>query len=247
LYLLNTGAETYIFVISEHDEQPGGAVSAGSAAGAGDGGGPKAISVVLADGEELVRSGLQRLLDDEQGLKVVAVADGAEEAVRYASGHRPDVLVVSPGDQPEAVVATGLLSDLASVSPGTSLIVLSGNADPRAARDTLRDGAMGFVLRTEGQDALVEAIRRAARGEPYVNARLGVEMAKLERLEDDLTDRETQVLRLIALGFTNSEIGDQLGLSVRTVETHRAHIMAKLDFDSRSQIVRYAIDNGLLP
>jgi len=246
LYLLNTGAETYIFVISEHDEQPGGAVSAGSAAGAGDGGGPKAISVVLADGEELVRSGLQRLLDDEQGLKVVAVADGAEEAVRYASGHRPDVLVVSPGDQPEAVVATGLLSDLASVSPGTSLIVLSGNADPRAARDTLRDGAMGFVLRTEGQDALVEAIRRAARGEPYVNARLGVEMAKLERLEDDLTDRETQVLRLIALGFTNSEIGDQLGLSVRTVETHRAHIMAKLDFDSRSQIVRYAIDNGLL-
>lgn len=247
MYLLNTGAETYIFVISEHDEQPGGAVSAGSAAGAGDGGGPKAISVVLADGEELVRSGLQRLLDDEQGLKVVAVADGAEEAVRYASGHRPDVLVVSPGDQPEAVVATGLLSDLASVSPGTSLIVLSGNADPRAARDTLRDGAMGFVLRTEGQDALVEAIRRAARGEPYVNARLGVEMAKLERLEDDLTDRETQVLRLIALGFTNSEIGDQLGLSVRTVETHRAHIMAKLDFDSRSQIVRYAIDNGLLP
>ena len=106
---------------------------------------------------------------------------------------------------------------------------------------------MGFVLRTEGQDALVEAIRRAARGEPYVNGRLGVEMAKLERLEDDLTERETQVLRLIALGFTNSEIGEQLGLSVRTVETHRAHIMAKLDFDSRSQLVRYAIDNGLLP
>jgi two-component system response regulator NreC len=208
---------------------------------------PEGISIVLADGEELVRSGLKRLLDDEDGLEVVAVADGAEEATRYASGHRPDVLVVSPGEQPEAVVATGLLAELALVSPDTSLVVLSGNADARAARDTLRDGAMGFVLRTEGQEALVEAIRRAARGEPYVNGRLGVEMAKLERLEDDLTDRETQVLRLIALGFTNLEIGEQLGLSVRTVETHRAHIMAKLDFDSRSQLVRYAIDNGLLP
>lgn len=177
----------------------------------------------------------------------MAEADGPEEASRYANGHRPDVMVVSPGDQPEAVVANGLLAELASVSPGTSLVVLSGNADARAARDTLRDGAMGFVLRTEGQEALVEAIRRAARGEPYVNGRLGVEMAKLERLEDDLTDRETQVLRLIALGFTNSEIADQLDLSVRTVETHRAHIMAKLDLDARSQLVRYAIDNGLLP
>ena len=203
--------------------------------------------MVLADGEELVRSGLERLLNDRPGLEVVAVADGPEEAVRYAGGHRPDVLVVSPGDQPEAVVATGLLEKLAGVSPDTSLIVLSGNADPRAARDTLRDGAMGFVLRTEGPDALVEAIKRAARGEPYVNGRLGVEMAKLERIDGDLTERETQVLRLVALGFTNGEIAEQLDLSVRTVETHRAHIMAKLDLDSRSELVRYAIDNGLLP
>lgn len=194
-----------------------------------------------------MRSGLKALLDDEPGLEVVAVADGPEESVRYAGGHRPDVLVVSPGDQPEAVVAAELLGELAEVSPETSLIVLSANADPRAARDTLRDGAMGFVLRTEGQEALVEAIRRASRGEPYVNGRLGVEMAKLERLDGDLTDRERQVLRLIALGFTNGEIGDQLDLSVRTVETHRAHIMAKLDFDSRSQLVRYAIDHGMLP
>ena len=203
--------------------------------------------MVLADGEELVRSGLERLLNDRPGLEVVAVADGPEEAVRYAGGHRPDVLVVSPGDQPEAVVATGLLEKLAGVSPDTSLIVLSGNADPRAARDTLRDGAMGFVLRTEGPEALVEAINRAARGEPYVNGRLGVEMAKLERIDGDLTERETQVLRLVALGFTNGEIAEQLDLSVRTVETHRAHIMAKLDLDSRSELVRYAIDNGLLP
>lgn len=144
-------------------------------------------------------------------------------------------------------MASGLLAQLGSVSPDTSLIVLSANADPRAARETLRDGAMGFVLRTEGQAALVEAIHRASRGEPYVNGRLGVEMAKLERIDGDLTERETQVLRLVALGFTNGEIADQLDLSVRTAETHRAHIMAKLDFDSRSQLVRYAIDNGLLP
>lgn len=221
-----------------------GRPGSGEAAG-GDPGQP--ITIVLADGEELVRSGLERLLDDHPGLAVVAVADGPDEAVRYVGGHRPDVLIVSPGDEAEAVVATGLLEKLGGVSPETSLIVLSSNADPRAARATLRDGAMGFVLRTEGPDALVNAIHRAARGEPYVNGRLGVEMAKLERIDGELTDRETQVLRLVALGFTNGEVGNQLNLSKRTVETHRAHIMAKLDFDSRAELVRYAIDTGLVP
>lgn len=139
------------------------------------------IKIVLADGEELVRSGLERLLQDEDDMDVIAVANGPEEAVRYARGHRPDVLIVSPGARPEAEVAKGLLAELGSVSPETRLIVLSSNADARAARQTLRDGALGFVLRTEGPDALNEAIRKAMRDEPYVNGRLGVEMAKLDR------------------------------------------------------------------
>lgn len=206
------------------------------------------IKIVLADGEELVRSGLQRLLQDEDDMDVVAVANGPEEAVRYARGHRPDVLVVSPGVRPEAEVAKGLLAELGGVSPETRLIVLSSNADARAARQTLRDGALGFVLRTEGAEALNEAIRRAMRGEPYVNGRLGVEMAKLDRAAPEaLSERETQVLRLVALGFTNEEIGEQLHLSKRTIEVHRANLMSKLALDTRADLVRFALDHNLIP
>ena len=206
------------------------------------------IKIVLADGEELVRSGLQRLLQDEDDMDVVAVANGPEEAVRYARGHRPDVLIVSPGARPEAEVAKGLLAELSGVSPETRLIVLSSNADARAARQVLRDGALGFVLRTEGPEALNEAIRRAKRLEPYVNGRLGVEMAKLDRAAPDvLSEREAQVLRLVALGFTNEEIGVQLHLSKRTIEVHRANLMSKLELDTRADLVGFALDHSLIP
>jgi two-component system response regulator NreC len=122
--------------------------------------------------------------------------------------------------------------------------------DPEFARRALGNGAAGYVLKEAADDELVEAVRRAAAGEVYLNPRLGAQLAAApaepQGPPDDLTDREVEILRLIALGHTNVEIGEQLYLSVRTVESHRAHIQQKLRRSSRAELVRYALDHGLL-
>ena len=122
--------------------------------------------------------------------------------------------------------------------------------DPAFARQALRAGALGYVLKEAADEELLEAVRAAAAGETYLNPRLGARLAA-EPPEpagppDDLTEREVEVLRLIALGHTNAEIGEQLYLSVRTVETHRAHIQQKTRRTSRAELVRYALDHGLV-
>jgi two-component system response regulator NreC len=122
--------------------------------------------------------------------------------------------------------------------------------DPEYARRALRAGAVGYVLKEAADAELVEAIRRAAAGGTYLNPSLGARLATIPEHPsgppDGLSDREVDVLRLIALGHTNAEIGEQLFLSVRTVETHRAHIQQKLGRSTRAELVRYALDQGLL-
>jgi two-component system response regulator NreC len=122
--------------------------------------------------------------------------------------------------------------------------------DPEFARQALGSGAAGYVLKEAADDELVEAVRRAAAGDTYLNPRLGAALAsappKPSGPPDDLSDREVEILRLIALGHTNVEIGEQLYLSVRTVESHRAHIQQKLRRSSRAELVRYALNHGLL-
>ena len=122
--------------------------------------------------------------------------------------------------------------------------------DPQFAREALRAGAVGYVLKEAADAELVEAVRRAAAGETYLNPRLGAALAaappEAAGPPDDLTEREAEVLRLIALGHTNAEIGEQLFLSVRTVESHRAHIQQKLRLSSRAELVRYALEHDML-
>ena len=122
--------------------------------------------------------------------------------------------------------------------------------DPQFARQALRAGALGYVLKEAADAELVEAVRRAAAGQTYLNPRLGAALAAAPPLAagrpGDLTEREIEVLRLIALGHTNADIAEQLYLSVRTVESHRAHIQQKLRCSSRAELVRYALDHGLL-
>jgi two-component system, NarL family, response regulator NreC len=122
--------------------------------------------------------------------------------------------------------------------------------DPQFARRALAGGAAAYVLKEAADAELVEAVRRAAAGETYLNPSLGAKLAAAPPPAagnpDDLSAREVEVLRLIALGHTNAEIGEQLFLSIRTVETHRAHVQQKLRRSTRAELVRYAIDHGLL-
>jgi two-component system response regulator NreC len=205
------------------------------------------ITVVIADDHTVVRKGLRLLIEAEDGLHVVAEAGDVVDAVRLTKAHRPGVLVLDlnmPGGSsleaiPEIVAATA-----------TAVVVLTMQDDPSFARQALQAGANGFVLKEAADDELLEAIRLAAAGETYLNPRLGAKLAaqpdKPAGPPDDLSEREVEVLRLIALGHTNSEIGEQLFLSTRTVETHRAHIQQKLRRNSRADLVRYALEHDLV-
>jgi two-component system response regulator NreC len=207
------------------------------------------ITIVLADDHSVVRSGLRLLLDQAGGLKVVSEAGDAESAVRTVLGHKPSVLVLDL-NMPGELTSLEAIPRVAEASPETRVVVLTMQEDPEFARQALQAGAAGYVLKEAADSELVEAVRRAAAGETYLNPRLGARLAAAPTTPtgppDDLSEREVEVLRLVALGHTNTEIASQLYLSVRTVESHRAHIQQKLRISSRAELVRYALDRGLL-
>jgi two-component system response regulator NreC len=215
-------------------------------AAAADEGTAATIRIVLADDHSVVRSGLRMLLDNEPGIEVVAEASNVEDARRYVRGHHPNVLVLDlnmPGGS--SLEAIPVIRD---ESPDTQIVVLTMQQEPAFARQALGAGALGYVLKEAADAELVEAIRRAALGESYLNPRLGARMASEPPPgpPDDLSEREVEVLRLIALGHTNAQISERLYLSVRTVETHRAHIQQKLRLSSRAELVGYALERGLM-
>lgn len=209
---------------------------------------PERITIVLADDHSVVRSGLRMLLEAEADIEVLAEAGDVDAATRYVLGHKPTVLVLDlnmPGGS-----SLEAIPDIADASPDTSVVVLTMQEDPAFAREALQAGARGYVLKQAAGTELVQAIRAAAAGGTWLNPELGARMAATPMTSSgppgDLTDRELDVLRLIALGHTNNEIAEQLYLSVRTVETHRAHIQQKLGRSTRAELVRYALDNDLI-
>jgi two-component system response regulator NreC len=204
------------------------------------------ISIVLADDHGVVRSGLRLLLDGEVGFEVVAEASDVEGARRYVRGHHPAVLVLDlnmPGGS-----SLEAIPRIREESPQTQIVVLTMQQEPAFAREALAAGALGYVLKEAADEELVTAVRNAAVGESYLNPRLGARIASEPSLgaPDDLSERELDVLRLVALGYTNAEIAQQLFLSVRTVETHRSHVQQKLRLSTRAELVRYALDRGLI-
>ena len=204
--------------------------------------------MVLADDHAVVRKGLRLLVDAEPGLTVLAEAGTVPDALRMARAHRPSVLVLDlnmPGGSSLEAIPTIL-----EQAPTTAIVVLTMQNEPSFARQALQSGALGFVLKEAADDELLGAIRLAAEGETYLNPRLGARLAaqppEPAGPPDDLSDREVEVLKLIALGHTNAEIAGQLYLSVRTVESHRSHIQQKTRQSSRAELVRYALQNGLV-
>ena len=209
---------------------------------------PSTIKIVLADDHRVVRAGLRLLLDNEDDFEVLAEAGDVAECVRKVSAFRPDVLILDlnmPGESSLAAIPKIRASD-----PETQIVVLTMQNDPNFARDALRAGAIGYVLKEAADGELVQAVRQAAQGLTYLNPGLGAKLAAapVERptAPDMLSAREVEVLKLIAQGHTNSEIAAQLYLSVRTVESHRAHIQRKTGRTTRAGLVAYANEHDLL-
>jgi len=202
-------------------------------------------TIVLADDHPVVRTALRMLLEAEPEFEVVAEAGDAPGAIRYVRGHKPTVLILDlnmPG--PSSLESIPAIKE---ASPETQIVVLTMQAETAFARQALQAGVAAYVLKEAADDELVTAVRTAAQGQTYLQPALGARLAaEPERADDDLSERETEVLRRIALGYTNSEIAEQLFLSIRTVESHRAHIQQKLDLTTRSELVRYALDHKLV-
>ena len=205
-------------------------------------------TIVVADDHPVVRSGLRMLLDAEPDFEVVAEAGDVPATLRSLKGYRPNVLILDlnmPGEP--SLPAIPALRD---ASPETNIVVLTMQDDPAFAREALRAGALAYVLKEAADVELVRAVRMAAEGRTYLHPELGARLAAQPDAQtgpgDDLTGRELEVIRLIALGHTNAEIASQLYLSVRTVESHRANIQQKLDLSSRAELVRYALEHKLI-
>ena len=207
--------------------------------------GAETIRIVLADDHAVVRSALRMLLDAEPELEVVAEAGDVEGAIRYVRGHRPDVLILDlnmPGRP-----SLEALPDIADASPDTNVVVLTMQNEPAFAREAMQAGVRGYILKEAADAELVKAVHLAAEGQTYLQPDLGARLAAESNApQDDLSQRELEILRYIALGYTNVEIAEQLFISVRTVESHRAHIQQKLRVSKRSELVRYALEHGML-
>jgi DNA-binding NarL/FixJ family response regulator len=204
------------------------------------------IRVLVIDDHALLRSGITAVLERQPDMTMVGEAASADQAVARARTLQPDVIlldVVMPRKSGFDVIA-----DLGRVAPEAAVLMLSMQTSPSAIRRALNAGAAGYVAKHAPEADLVDAVRRVAAGSRYVDPALGSSLVVSDAsvLTEDISERERDVLYLLALGYTNQEIAKQLYISVRTVETHRAHIMQKLRLDTRAELVLYALANGLI-
>jgi DNA-binding NarL/FixJ family response regulator len=204
------------------------------------------ISVLIVDDHALFRAGLRCRLELEQDITPIGEAATAAQAVSKARALQPDLVLLDlllPGTSGHEAIP-----ELAKVSPRSRVLVVSSQAAPSSVRQALSAGAAGYVPKRASDQELVAAIRQVAAGEGYVDPDLGAKLVVPDRLAalEPLSERERDILQLLALGYTNQEIGRKRFISVRTVDTHRGHIMRKLGLETRAELVLFALANGLL-
>ncbi|MGC1512986.1 MAG: response regulator transcription factor [Acidimicrobiales bacterium] len=209
------------------------------------------IRVALCDDHAVVRSGLRRILADEADIEVVGEAGNATDAVAVAAAEQPDVFVMDLGlPDTNGIEAT---RQVLVASPATAVLVLTAHDDVAYLRRAFDAGARGYLIKDAADVELVLAVRRVASGEEYVHPSLGAALLAPEAAGvrpsgpgGELSEREVDVLRMVALGHTNADIATALYVSVRTVESHRAHVQLKLGLKARADLVRVARDFGLI-
>lgn len=213
----------------------------------------KRTTIVLADDHRIVRQGLRALLAGEADLEVVGEADDGREALELVRRLTPDVLVLDlmmPG-----LNGLEVARQLPRQSPGVRVVVLSMYDDEGFVLEALANGVSGYVLKDSNSSDLVHAVREVAAGRRYLSPPLSdraieayQQRAKVGTMDkhETLTTREREVLQLSAEGHTNSEIAARLGISTRTAETHRSHVMHKLSLHTQSDLIRYAIRRGII-
>ena len=204
------------------------------------------ISVLLVDDHELLRAGLRSRLETEKSIVIVGEADSAERAVLMARSLQPDVILLDlllPRKSGYEAIP-----ELAKVAPNAKVLVISSQAAPSSVRRALSAGAVGYLPKRASDRELVTAINQVMDGNGYVDPDLGAKLVvdNGSPALDPLSERERDIVHLLALGYTNQEIGKQLFISVRTVDTHRAHVMRKLQLETRAELVMFALANGII-
>ncbi len=204
------------------------------------------IRIVLIDDHKLLRAGLRSRLEKETDVSVVGEADDADMGVVQARRLQPDVSLLDLLMPRKS--GYDALPELAKVAPAAKVLVISSQAAPSSVRQALSAGAAGYLPKRASDGELLTAIRNVARGSGYVDPDLGAQLVVSNGAPalEPLSDRERDVLHLLALGYTNQEIGKKLFISVRTVDTHRARIMRKLSLETRAELVLFALANGLI-
>jgi DNA-binding NarL/FixJ family response regulator len=204
------------------------------------------IRVLLVDDHALLRAGLRSVLERENGIAVAGEADTAERAIVMARKLQPDVIVLDlllPRKSGYEAIP-----ELLHVAPEAKILVVSSQAAPSWVRRALSAGAAGYLPKRSSDRELVTAIRLVASGAGYVEPDLGAKLVTPNSSPalEPLSERERDIVHLLALGYTNQEIGTKLYISVRTVDTHRAHVMRKLDLETRAELVMFALANGVI-